>query len=206
MSENCIVIINEVSKDSTHIHPLYETFSQFLQSLNTCFNIESSEIKSIEYTLTDQTKYTIEEENDYSTMKSLFTETKIPILCIYITTTEAHIAKKQNNPSQLDKRLEDLSKQLDLNFKKLKDTLLDACKEFIRKEEQSHINFYRICSKCKQNIVGRLYKCSKCPDFFLCDNCLVQNSTAAFHSHTFIIILSNESYKTQLEQMEKESK
>ena len=206
MAEKCIVVINEVSNNSIHIHPLFETFHEFLQSLASHFNIERNDIKSIEYTLTDPTRYVIEEENDYFTMKSLFIETKLSVLCIYITTTDMYISKQKNKPSKSDKKLEELSKQLDQTFLTLKGSLLEICKEFIKKEEQSYVNFYRTCSKCEENIIGRLYKCTICKDYYLCDNCLVKNSEKHFHSHTFIVILNNESYKIQLEQMEKDKK
>ena len=54
------------------------------------------------------------------------------------------------------------------------------------------------CLKCDKNIIGRMYECSCCQEYYLCDDCLILNSKFYFHNHTFIFILSNESYQKQL--------
>ena len=102
----------------------------------------------------------------------------IPILNIEFSERELEINKKF-----LQKKEIEINKLL----KEIKAKIMD---KFIKKNNytENDIRGFK-CNSCKKQIIGHLYKCSKCDDnYFLCENCNEINLKNLEHPHPFYIL------------------
>ena len=94
------------------------------------------------------------------------------------------------NKEELDPNINFLKqKEIKINkfLKEIKGKLMDM---YIKKNNytENDIRGFK-CNSCKKQIIGHLYKCSKCDDnYFLCENCNEINLKNLEHPHPFYIL------------------
>lgn len=122
----------------------------------------------------------------------------------------SEINNKYNNfDEELKKILEDIKekiydeilKQLNESFKKKLDNISNSENELMKNynKELKNINYVKLikesenaynieCSRCKNNIIGILYKCEKCNEnpYYLCEICEEKNYNDKKHPHFFV--------------------
>ena len=87
--------------------------------------------------------------------------------------------------------------------------------DLLKLSKLNNIKHNKECRKCGQNpIIGILYKCSECKDFYLCDKCEQKNFIDKIHPHDFIkirksskkkFIIGNNERKSEIQEKKNEN-
>lgn len=204
MVDNFIITITRLDEEKIVELPPSKTLQDFYLDFSLKTQFLPQDITEMSYKITSKIQYRIEKEEDFQTMLEVARRMSMPLINISIVVDINKTKLRDNLKAQqrkLQSRLEKAEKQLDKEYLKIKEEIMNyADKQIKFKFVSGNYNHHTKCSKCDKNIIGRLYKCLSCAKnpFNLCDDCLVLNSKVHFHNHLFIVILSNESYQKQL--------
>lgn len=143
----------------------------------------------------DGEKIRIENDDDYYSMIDYFNSKTVNVICLFALLKNYNEIKEVSNKviqSGIEKKEKEKEIQLDNAINELITKSNIALKKELLKLVQNNnkkpnILFNRLCSECSSLIKGRLYHCSKCKDYYLCDDCLSYTS----HSHNLEVILNN---------------
>ena len=148
-------------------------------------------------------------QNQITLLNEMSKEKKKPILI-----KEEEIKNKLN--SFLGKiEINCFNKYKDIFDKTIKKINNEQMSDLIKLSKLNNIKHNKECRKCGQNpIIGILYKCSKCKDFYLCDKCEQKNFIDKIHPHDFIkirksskkkFIIGNNERKSEIQEKKNEN-
>ena len=148
-------------------------------------------------------------QNQITLLNEMNKEKKKPILI-----KEEEIKNKLN--SFLGKiEINCFNKYKDIFDKTIKKINNEQMSDLLKLSKLNNIKHNKECRKCGQNpIIGMLYKCSECKDFYLCDKCEQKNFIDKIHPHDFIkirksskkkFIIGNNERKSEIQEKKNEN-
>ncbi len=148
-------------------------------------------------------------QNQIKLLNEMNKEKKKPILI-----KEEEIKNKIN--SFLGKiEINCFNKYKDIFDKTIKKINNEQMSDLLKLSKLNNIKHNKECRKCGQNpIIGILYKCSECKDFYLCDKCEQKNFIDKIHPHDFIkirksskkkFIIGNNERKSEIQEKKNEN-
>ena len=148
-------------------------------------------------------------QNQITLLNEMNKEKKKPILI-----KEEEIKNKLN--SFLGKiEINCFNKYKDIFDKTIKKINNEQMSDLLKLSKLNNIKHNKECRKCGQNpIIGILYKCSECKDFYLCDKCEQKNFIDKIHPHDFIkirksskkkFIIGNNERKSEIQEKKNEN-
>ena len=148
-------------------------------------------------------------QNQITLLNEMNKEKKKPILI-----KEEEIKNKLN--SFLGKiEINCFNKYKDIFDKTIKKINNEQMSDLLKLSKLNNIKHNKECRKCGQNpIIGMLYKCSECKDFYLCDKCEQKNFIDKIHPHDFIkirksskkkFIIGNNERKSEIKEKKNEN-